>query len=317
MIVLLHGKDAFRIVRRRNGIREGFRRKYPGGTIAVIDTSERTGDIVSEIAAAGAGDLFASARLVDVREACILPEEVQEKIVGYLKTSGDGLSLLFSETTAPTATKHPLFAYLKKRAGSVETFGAFKSHEAEAFLEAELKKLSKDVSFSRGARQAVLAVAGSDSARLSSLAETLATYVGKGEISVADVALFVTPDPTASVFDALDALLAGDRGRAATILMREARAGGGVIKVFGLLAWQLRELFRVRGEYDRGNTRADGIARATGMKPFVAGKLLARMNQFPPARLKSGLSLLSSLDVDLKSGRIGDELALTLFVERL
>ncbi len=317
MIVLLHGKDAFRIVRRRTDLRAAFRRKYPDGTIAVLDASDHAGDLVSAIASAGADDLFASNRIVDIREVCMLSAESQEKLVEYMKVSGDGLSLLISETTAPAATKNPLLAYLKSHADKVEAFDALKPVEAERFLESELRRVSGSVSLSREAKRSLVSAIGSDSARLSSLAETLTTYVGKGEVSMADVALFVTPDPQSEVFDALDALLAGNHGRAATILIREARSGGGAIKIFGLVAWQMRELFRVRGEYDCGNTRTGDIVRATGMKPFVAGKLLARMNQFPLARLKSGLSLLSSLDVDLKSGRIGDELALALFVEKL
>lgn len=317
MIVLLHGKDAFRIVRRRSAMRSAFRKKYPDGMIVVLDASEYSGDIVSEIASAGAGDLFSSARLIDLRETCALPEDIQKELIAYLKTARDDLSLLVSETTAPPATKNPFLAYLKGHAEKVEAFDVLKSTEAEVFLAAELKRVSRSVSLSRGALRTVLAAIGSDSARLASLAETLATYRSEGEIVEADVALFVQPDPTDRVFDALDALLGGDRGRAVSILTREARSGGGVIKVFGLIAWQMRELFRIRGEYDRGNTSRDDIAHATGMKPFVVGKLLTRINQFPLARLKSGLSFLSSLDLDLKSGRIGDELALTLFVEKL
>lgn len=317
MIVLTHGKDAFRVVRRRTELREAFRKKYPDGTITVLDCSEHPEDVVSQIASAGAGDLFASKRLVDIREACTLSDDAQKELVAYLKMLDDESSLLFSETTAPPATKNPVLAYLKKHAGKVEVYDALKPNEAERFFEAELKKISKEISLSRDAGQFIVSAIGSDSARLASLAETLALYKGKGEIFAEDVSLFVTPDPSTRVFDALDALLADDRGRAVSILLREARSGGGVIKVFGLIAWQMRELFRVRGEYDRGNTRRDDIVRATGMKPFVAGKLLSRMGQFPLARLQSGLSLLALLDLDLKSGRIGDELALALFVEKL
>jgi len=317
MIVLLHGKDAFRIVRRRTELRTAFSRKYPDGIVTVVDASGRADGIVVTVAEAGSGDLFSSERLVDVREACAMSEESQRKFVEYLKVSGGTLSLLVSETTAPAATKHPVLAYLKKHADRVETFEAFETREAASFLESELKRVSKDVSFFQDAKQSVLAAVGSDSARLSSLAETLALYRESGEISAEDVAHFVTPDPRVKIFDALDALLAGNRGRAASLLLRESRSDGGVIKTFGLLAWQMRELFRVRGEYDRGNTNQDDIARVTGMKPFVAGKLLSKMGVFPLSRLRSGLALLADLDVGMKTGTIEPELALTLFVEKL
>lgn len=318
MIVFLHGKDLFRVVRRRTAMREAFWKKYPEGTIVTLDAEECGNGIVSAIVSAGAGDLFASVRLVDIRGACVLPEEVQEELIGYLRRIGDDFPVLFSEASAFAVTKSPLAAYLKKHAGKTEVIDTFKPGEAERFLEDELDRWSPDVAWSREVKRSVLSAVGTDSARLSSIVETLVAYGRDAEISVEDVAFFVRPDPTERVFDALDALIAGDRGRAASMLLRESRTdAGGVHKLFGLLAWQIRELFKVRGEYDRGVMRADDIARATGMKPFVAGKFLAKMGVFPLSRLRSGLALLADLDADMKTGRIEPELALTLFVEKL
>lgn len=272
--------------------------------------------LASDIGIAFADDLFSSAKLIDVRGACECSDEVQKTVVGALKEYAGSVPILFSETIVPSA-KNPLFAYLKKNAGKTEIFDVMSSSDAVKFFASELKRFSGTASCSREAASKAVSACDFDSARLSSLAETLVSYRESGEITAEDVALFVEENPLEKVFDALDALLAGDRGRAVSMLLREARNGGGVPKVFGLLAWQMRELFRVRGEYDRGNARADDIARATGMKPFVAGKLLSRMSAFPLSRLKSGFSLLASLDADMKTGRIGDELALTFFVERL
>ncbi|NTW13462.1 MAG: hypothetical protein HGA31_00330 [Candidatus Moranbacteria bacterium] len=316
MVILMYGKDGYRTVRRRTELRDAFRKKYPDGTIVAIHAGDRRESLPSDIVSAIADDLFSSVKLIDIRGACECSDETQKATVEGLKGITGSVSMLFSETTAPLA-KNPLFAYLKKHAGKTEVFDIMNSSDATKFFIAEIKRSSYAVSCAREAAIKAVSACESDSARLSSLAETLVSYRESGEITVADIALFTEENPIEKVFDALDALLVGNRGRAASMLLREARNGGGVPKVFGLLAWQMRELFKVRGEYDRGNIRADDIARATGMKPYLVGKLLSRMDAFPFARLKSGFSLLASLDADMKTGRMGDELALTLFVEKL
>ncbi|NTW46294.1 MAG: DNA polymerase III subunit delta [Candidatus Moranbacteria bacterium] len=317
MIVLLTGKDRFRLVRRRTELRLGFLSKYPDGTVTVIDAFEKPGSVAAAIAEAGTSGLFSTKTLLDVREALSLPTDEAKKVRETLKGLGDDVSVVFSQTVAPKAKDEP-YAFLRKQAGKTESFDELPPREAEAFARKEAMAVSPSVSFSRDALSFLIAACGTDSARLSSEAAKVALFKGEGEVSRADVETFVREQPQEKVFAALDALVAGNRGRALELLLREARAdSGGVQKLFGLLAWQIRELFRVRGEFDRGNTRADDIARATGMKPYTAGKLVARMGAFPLPRLKRALRLLADLDADMKSGKIDPELALTLFVEKL
>lgn len=317
MIVLLTGKDRFRLVRRRSELRQGFLSKYPGGTVTVVDASTGTGPVAQRILEAGSADLFSSACLLDIREALSLPDGEAADVKDVLERLGGEASMIFSQSEPPKA-KDKLFAFLRKHAGKTESFDELTPREAETFVRAEARAVVPGSSFSKAALATIVSACGADSSRLSSEAVKLALYRGDGEVTPDDVDLFIRENPQEKVFVALDALVAGNRARAIGLLLREARAdSGGVQKLFGLLAWQIRELFKVRGEYDRGNTRADDIARATGMNPFVAGKTLSKMNAFPLPRLKSGLALLADLDADMKSGKIDPELALTLFVEKL
>jgi len=317
MIVLLSGKDRFRLVRRRSELRQGFFAKYPSGSVVTIDASENPDDAARRMLESGSGDLFSSRCLLDIREALSLSDAAAKDMKDALKRLGEESSMIFSQSETPKA-KDPIFAYLKKHAEKAESFDPFSSREAEAFVAAEACAVVPGIAFSREALTRVVSAIGTDSARLSSEAVKLALFKGEGEVSESDVDLFIRENPQEKVFDALDSLMSGNRGRAAEMLLREARTdSGGVQKLFGLLAWQIRELFKVRGEYDRGVYRADDIARATGMNPFVVGKLLSRMNAFSLPRLKSGISLLADLDADMKNGKIDPELALTLFVEKL
>ncbi|MBP9751919.1 MAG: hypothetical protein KBD19_03600 [Candidatus Moranbacteria bacterium] len=326
MITLLYGKDRFRSMRRRSELKDAFLAEYKDGEIVSFDMASGPGSFPKFLSEAVATDLFGSRRFLDVRisfpdrkddtEEAVDPGLSEKIAVAVAETDFSGVDGVFFSLSVPKA-KDPLFTLLKKKADVVEEWKPLAPEEVRSFLMAETKRVSTDVSFLRPVLERMTALFGTDSAKLSSLARTLATYKESGEIALSDFDLFVSEVPKELLFAALDALVSGNRGRAVTMLLEEVRGdSGGVPKLFGLLAWQLRELIKVRGEYDKGNMRSDGIAAACGMKPFVAGKLLSRISGFPLARLRSGFNLLSSLDEDMKLGRKDPELALTLFVEK-
>lgn len=316
MIVLLSGKDRFRLMRRRSELKRAFREECPDGESVSIYANEEPPHVAKRIADAGAADLFGAPRLVDIEGAFGLPDDEKERICDALKKAIASSRFVFTSDTA-AKPRDPLASFLKKHADTVEEFPILSHEEAREFLAAEARTVSGDVSFSRSAADRLIALFPGDSASLSGYAKTLASYRQTGEIGLPDVELFVSGNPKEKVFAALDALVSGDRGKAIAMLLGESRAdSGGVPKLFGLVAWQLRELLKVRGEHDRGVMRSADIAKATGMHPFVVGRLLSRMSGFPLARLRDGFSLLTSLDADLKVGRIDPDLALTLFVKK-
>lgn len=317
MIAIICGKDRFRVMRRRTELKDAFRSEHPDGEIVPFDMASGPGSFPKYLSEAAAPDLFGSRRFLDVENAFSIPDDMSEKIVKAIsETDLSSVDGAFSFVGMPKV-KDAFFVALKKKADIVEEWKPLASAEANAFILAEAKSVSTGVSFSRQAVERMAALFGNDSAKLSSLARTLATYKESGEVTLADFELFVPEVPKELVFAALDSLVSGNRGRAVSMLLKEAREDqGGVPKLFGLLAWQLRELMKVRGEYDKGNMRSESIAAACGMKPFVVGKLLSRMSGFPLSRLRNGFDLLSSLDEDMKLGRKDSELALTLFVEK-
>lgn len=316
MIAILYGKDRFRVMRRRSELKKKFHSEHPDGEIVPFDVTA-PGTFSKYLSEATATDLFGSRRFLDVGDIFSVPDDVSEKMaVAISDADFSSVDSVFFSVATPKA-KDPVFAALRKKADLIEEWKTLAPAEAGAFIDAEAKSSGGGATVSRAAKEKMISLFGNDSAKLSSLTEVLVTYKESGEVSLADLELFVSETPKELVFAALDALVSGNRGKAVAMLLREAREdSGGVPKLFGLLAWQLRELIKVRGEYDKGNMSAAGIAAACGMKPFVAGKLLSRISGFPLVRLRGGFDLLSSLDGDMKLGRKDPELALTLFVEK-
>lgn len=303
-------------MRRRSALKAEFFKEYPEGEHVTLDVALSPLSAARDIASASATDLFSANRMVEIENAFDLPEDEKKKMCAVLAAAPLSVRFLFLSPSYGKS-KDALAIFFGEQADAKEEFPLLSREEARAFFLSEVRESGCAVSCSKEACDRILSLYPDDSAALANLARILSFYKEAGEITLADVELFLMGNPKEKVFVALDALVSGDRAKAATLLLRESRIeSGGVPKLFGLLAWQLRELLKIRGEYDAGNTRSADIAKSTGMHPFVAGKLIGRIQGFPLGRLRKGFFMLSELDSDMKQGRIEPELALTLFIQK-
>ncbi|MEI9966430.1 MAG: hypothetical protein WDN67_02105 [Candidatus Moraniibacteriota bacterium] len=158
---------------------------------------------------------------------------------------------------------------------------------------------------------------GSNPARFFSELEKLALFGAGRTLEVADIDLLVAPEETDRIFLGLDALAAGRRPEASALLRESARLKKSALPVFGLLAWQLRQLLSIRELYDGKVQDPARIASKLRIAPFVAVKNLKIISAFPLERTRQGLKLLSRYDRDLKRGALDEYAALDLFVWKL
>jgi DNA polymerase III delta subunit len=97
-------------------------------------------------------------------------------------------------------------------------------------------------------------------------------------------------------------------------LRREAAGAGGPHSILAMCAWQARRLLLVREALDKGRERAADIAAETKLPPFAVQKMLGTINNFPLARIKKGLGMLSDFDTEFKRGGMDPSVALDLFI---
>ncbi len=317
MIMLLTGKDGYRVVRRRKQLKDAFREKYPDGEILSVDAVESPEGVIRALTEIRTPGLFAAPKFVSIENAASVKETVRIEALLEGVPDGKDAVVLFSSSALPKG-KSTLHDALGKLGTKTETFDAFTPGEMRKFLLEEAGDVSSRVSFAPGAVDALIAVVGTDSARLASEARKLAAWKAEGEVAREDVDSVVGKESAEeNIFNALDALLAGRRGKALSLLLEDAKDEGSAVKVFGLLAWQLREFFRVRGEYDKGNRVPGQIAAQIGGKPYSVQKIVSRLSAFPVARLRKATKLLAEIDVATKTGKMTGEIGLALFVEKL
>jgi DNA polymerase III subunit delta len=134
------------------------------------------------------------------------------------------------------------------------------------------------------------------------------------QVSAANIELLTEQLPQSTVFELLDAALAG-RKEQALKLYREQRA----LKVepqaiIAMLAWQLHVLALVK---TAGSRSADEVAREAKINPFVVRKSQALARQLPLGTLTQRIAALLKMDVDLKSKTMDADEALQLYLVAL
>ncbi len=321
MILFLHGDDDFSVSRRRRDLQKAFTEKYPQSEVSVFDFEDQSGpEDLRRAFGVCEGGLFATRKMIVFLHPCALEDKAEDMLKAFLKEQAkkeDDVVLLFVEPGKIKKT-HPVASFLLKHAGKEEAFPKPDAKDQSALAkiaERELASVASGVTFSREALRMFVSIIGTDRARMASESEKLAAYKGgNGTVEAEDVVLMLEGAKESAIFDALDALGQGDRARALTLLSRETDGGEGAYPVLAMCAWQVRRMLLVREAYDQGMRRAGDIASATKLAPFVVGKALGTIANFPLVRLKAGLALLSESDTKLKTGAMDPQVALSLFI---
>lgn len=317
MILFIHGEDAFRVNERRGALQKAFVAKYPGAEVFVFDFEDQGApDDVRRALGACEGGLFATRKMVVFLHPFDLGEPGGKLLLDFLgdfvKKAETDVTLLF---VSPGKTKktHPLARFFAKHAKE-EVFEKLEAKNIADHIRRELALIDAAAGFSREALAAFIASLGTDTARIRTELEKLASFKPGGAFEAEDVLLLVGTAPEHAIFEALDALSRGNRQRATLLFHREASGPEGAHPILSMCAWQMRRLLLVRDAFDRGMRRAQDIAAQTKLPPFAVQKMLGTINNFPLARIKRGLAMLSDFDTELKTGGMDPHVALNLFV---
>ena len=144
--------------------------------------------------------------------------------------------------------------------------------------------------------------------------DKLATYVGNRKvIDVADVRLLSAQVQEARIFDLTDALAQRNRKQALDLLHDLLSDGEPPLRLISTITSQVRSLLLVKELADDG-MRAQQIAAATGLVPFVVEKALRQIGKFKMTQLENAYRQLLATDAALKRSRMTPEMALDLLV---
>jgi DNA polymerase-3 subunit delta len=146
----------------------------------------------------------------------------------------------------------------------------------------------------------------------------LGDYAGGGkEISSADVRRLVVATRTASVFDLVDALGAGNMPAAGKLMQHVLDVDGEhPLRLLTLIGRQYRLLIQVKALQAAG-AKPPEIARSLNLADWTVPKLVTQAGRHSFARLQRAMERVLAADEAIKTGQMGDREALDLLLAEL
>lgn len=253
----------------------------------------------------------AAKRLVLVKEVEKFPKDDISRLVDYMKRPSKSSLLVVDAKNDSILKTNPSIS----RCAKVVRFDNLEGRSLISWIKRFLSSRGKSVD-----EEAIELLKESQGNVLSSLAqemEKLVAFVGdKDVISVTDVEKLVGKSIVKSVFDLTSAIGERDAKRALGIAWEISLSGKRVHEVIGILTWHLKRL--LRGKLLQAKGRSDyTIANILGINRNRYNDFFKEMSSFGVAQLKSKITSLLEVDLDIKRTLFEQTRQLELAVIRL
>jgi DNA polymerase-3 subunit delta len=238
-----------------------------------------------------------------------------EALSAYLPTMPSSVRLIFVEDeTLPKS--HPILKLAAKHeAGHITIFDGPGRGELAGWIAKRVE--TKGATIERPAADALAIAVGDDLRLLDSEIEKLTVYAGtERPITTADVELLVPYAGTANVFAMVDAIGRRDGRTALRLLHKLLDANAAPLYLLSMIVRQFRILIQVK-ELSAKGLATSTIAKQAKLHPFVAEKAQRQAMNFSMGQLEAIYARLLETDLAIKTGKMGDVLALDTLVAAL
>ena len=258
----------------------------------------------------GSPSFFSTKKLAVFSGIESLDSEDKERLLDYTSQfPSETVLVLVSEESS--VKKDSFLRRLAEKAKPVPCHLPF-DKDLPQWVEGRARKTGKTLA--RDATVLLIERVGKDAAMLHSAIEQLAVYTHKEtRIALKDAEALLGRSVQADVFGLIDALLEKKIRSALEILEALLKEGARIYEIVGAFSAQLERLGRIRALMEEGFPR-DTIAGELRLHPFFADKIMKQAEKIPKVRLKLMLRNLLHCDEAVKTGKLGDRLALQHFV---
>lgn len=286
-----------------------LRRAYvPEGLEELNETLLEAPDTDALIAACETLPFAAEKRLVIVREHPALSgrSEADEGLIAYIERVPDFCVLVFMARGKADGRKK-LYAAIKKRGGIV-SFNPLSDQELTDWIIRAFEKNGKSVT----ARVASLLAftVGSDTALMRTEIEKLTSLTGeRRDITENDIRAIATRSIECTVFEMVDAVVAGQKGRALGLMRDMLTQGQERLGILAMLLRQYRLLQHVKIMQYEKVPRGD-FAQRLGVASFAADRYVRQAAGCTNAEVKKAVDICLQTEYGVKSGQLNEEGAL-------
>lgn len=283
----------------------------PEGLEELNLTELRNPDAGTLIAAAETLPFMAEKRIVVARECKFLEpsrkkesasgEEAADKaedITEYVQRVPPSVCLVFY-VKGKADGRRKLYTLLKKQNAIVD-FSPMSEAECNTWLQKSMAKLQKKISPETAAR--MIFTVGRDAAMLRQEMDKLCAYLGEREtVAPEDIDAICTRSTECTVFQMVDAQVAGRNSEAFVLLKDMLRAGEERMAVLAMLLRQYRILYHLRTLMDDG-APANQQAALVGISPFFLKNNQQQAKRYSKEKLKHAYDWLLQYEYEIKNG---------------
>lgn len=267
------------------------------------------------IAAAETLPFLADKRLVVVREHPALTgrADADERLCGYLSQMPDSCILIFVCRGKADARKK-LYKAVQK-SGGVVSFSPMNDAELNAWICKGFAELGKQCE--PGVASLMAFTVGNDTALMRGEMEKVAALCGdRVQVTEADVRAVATRSVECTVFEMVDAVVAGQEGRAFGLLRDMLTTGSDRLGILAMLLRQYRLLQHVKIMQFEKRTPQQ-IKQGLGIAPFAAERCIRQASAYSGGEVRKAVELCLDTEYQVKSGKMNQEGALEAAMLRI
>ena len=267
-------------------------------------------DVKEIISLADTMPFFADRRLILIDSSGFF-KNAPEELVDYLPQMPDTTCLIFCESEVDKRKR----LYKKvKELGHVAELNKQDSAQlmqwAAGILTKDGKKITKPV------MEYFLERTGDDMENIRTELEKLICYtMGRDVITKEDVEAIGTVHVTNRIFEMVSAIVAGNTKKALDLYEDLLTLKEPPMRILFLIARQFNQLLQVKELASQGGDKGT-IASKLKVPPFAAGKLLTQAKMFTKEQILSYVQLCVESEEAVKTGQMGDRMAVELLIVR-
>lgn len=310
MMIFVFGEDGYRVEQKTRQLVGHFKKKFEGGAYNTdtFDAEKTERSSVREVLTAT--PFLAAKRLTVVRNfSAWMKEDGFEELLARIP---DSAIVVFAEEIA----EKELEGLSTPKGAEVHryVFPELGPKERSGFVVQEA--LARGVKLPPAIADEIARLAPEGTWGLVTELEKIIADAGEKPITLSMIREQIGTRPEDQVFALMDAMTAGQKGKALKLLDEQFRFGSHGLQLLGMMQKQMKLLVAANAAWKSGIRAPNEFAEAVGCHPFVARKLLgsAQAPALDPGRV---LNEITAVDALIKTGRMDEKTALTVIIGNL
>lgn len=308
MIILLYGQDTYRSRQKLNEIIEHYEKIHKSGLNLIYFD-------VESLKFENFKDIFQQTSMFDEKRMtvllnCFSNKDFKEKVLENCKLFLDSKDIILLYEEGKILERDRLLKLLQKQA-KMQEFQLLEGVKLRSWIKQEFLKFKTEIS--PEAIEKLIDFAGNDLWQIANEVKKLASFKKGKRIDAEDIELLVKPKIENDIFKTIDAIASKNKKEALLLIHKHLEKGDNPVYLLSMINFQFRNLLMVK-ELIEEQKPYYAISKMTKLHPFVVKKSYQQAARFSFAELKKIYQKLFEADLAIKTGKIGSETALDLFL---